>query len=104
MLFYFSVTGLLLTGFTATLRKCVYALAGFIFPGYVGISELAGRTANRPEVVAMCGLVVIMALAYATAAHRANVVRARLVQALTDNQNNVYKMVILGDEKDEQGN
>ena len=98
--FYFLLTGLLWIGFTGTLRKFGYVVIGFVFPGYVGIAELAGKAATRPEVVAVCGLVVMMALAYATARHRANVVRARLVQALTDNENNVYKIVTLGDETD----
>ena len=100
--FYFLLTGLLWTGFTATLRKFGYAVIGFLFPGYVGISELAGYAATRPEVVVLCGLVVIMALAYATARSRANVVRARLVETLEDKNEAVYKIVTLGDEQDER--
>lgn len=96
--FYFWLIGQLSIKRIVFLRKLSFAAIGYIFPGLVGIDEIAGDTATRWEIIICSALVVLFALAYTTARKSANTLRAKLVQTLTDKNDATYKIIEIGDE------
>ena len=90
--FYFWLISLQMSGFLKTVRKIAFTLLGYGFPLFVGADELTGAADPRWEVIAVCCVAVVMALAYALA--RATAIRtARLAKDLRNHADDtVYKM------------